>query len=104
VIRWSLASHRSARGGPSDHLIVSPPLESSARQIRASGIGTVILGCAMGALSFDADGEQDWRLQAKLDNDDAGGSLHRLVGSFRGPNVVVQGARGHVLMFCGLSL
>ncbi len=32
--------------------------------------------------------DQDWRLQAELDAEDASGALHNLLGHLRGPNVV----------------
>src|ERR1700691_18025 len=34
--------------------------------------------------------EQDWRLQVVFEAGDGGGALHRLVGRFRGPDVVKE--------------
>jgi hypothetical protein len=45
----------------------------------------------------DSSEEQDWRLQAELDLEDAGGALRELVGRFRGPDAVkeIEGTVGH---------
>jgi hypothetical protein len=45
----------------------------------------------------DSTEEQDWRLQAELDAEDAGGALHALVGRFRGPDPVkeIEASVGH---------
>ncbi len=45
----------------------------------------------------DSAEEQDWRLQAELDVEDARGALHELVGRFRGPDPVkeIEGTVGH---------
>jgi hypothetical protein len=45
----------------------------------------------------DSAEEQDWRLQAELDVEDAPGALHELVGRFRGPDPVkeIEGTVGH---------
>src|SRR5580704_16052215 len=37
-----------------------------------------------------ADEQQDWRLQVTFDAADVGGVLHRLVGRFRGPDLVKE--------------